>query len=74
MGYPFLYFYGLERRLIADSPSIDEEVLLIAEVKRLRELFGHNSSFVNYSTELLNFVEMKHAVTDVPPGNVTILK
>lgn len=66
MGYPFLYFYGLERRLIADSPSIDEEVLLIAEVKRLRELFGHNSSFVNYSTELLNFVEMKHAVTDIP--------
>ncbi|GCD76293.1 TerB N-terminal domain-containing protein [Komagataeibacter oboediens] len=66
MGYPFLYFYGLERRLIADSPSIDEEVLLISEVKRLRELFGHNSSFVNYSTELLNFVEMKHAVTDIP--------
>ncbi|MFT9114928.1 MAG: TerB N-terminal domain-containing protein [Acetobacter malorum] len=66
MGYPFLYFYGLERRLIADSPSIDEEVLLVAEVERLRELFGHNGSFVNYSTELLNFIAMKHAVTDIP--------
>ncbi|GAL98888.1 hypothetical protein FOH24_13310 [Acetobacter tropicalis] len=66
MGYPFLYFYGLERRLIADSPSIDEEVLLVAEVERLRELFGHNGSFVKYSTELLNFIAMKHAVTDIP--------
>ncbi|MBS0981415.1 TerB N-terminal domain-containing protein [Acetobacter thailandicus] len=65
MGYPFLYFYGLERRLIADSPSIDEEMLLIAEVERLRSLFGNNSSFANYSTELLNFVEMKHIATDI---------
>ena len=66
MGYPFLYFYGLERRLVADSPPIDEEALLVAEVERLRSLFGKNGSFVNYSTELLNFIEMKHAVTDIP--------
>lgn len=66
MGYPFLYFYGLERRLVADSPPIDEEALLIAEVERLRSLFRNNNSFVNYSTELLNFIEMKHAVTDIP--------
>lgn len=66
MGYPFLYFYGLERRLVADTPSIAEEALLVAEVERLRSIFGNNGSFLNYSTELLNFIEMKHAVTDIP--------
>lgn len=66
MGYPFLYFYGLERRLIVDTPSPAEEASLVAEIVRLRRLFEHNGSFVNYSTELLNFIEMKHAVTDIP--------
>ncbi|MBV1825629.1 MULTISPECIES: TerB N-terminal domain-containing protein [Komagataeibacter] len=65
MGYPFLYFYGLERRLVADTPSMAEEALLMAEVERLRSLFEHNGSFANYSTELLNFIEMRQTLTDM---------
>ncbi|GAA4488304.1 TerB N-terminal domain-containing protein [Gluconacetobacter asukensis] len=64
LGYPFLYFYGLERRLVADTPSTTEEALLVAEVERLRSLFGNNGSFASYSTELLNFIQMRRALTD----------
>jgi hypothetical protein len=49
IGYVFLYFYGLERRLLVDQPPPGEVELLIAEVVRLRGIYSGNGSFDGYS-------------------------
>ena len=53
----FLFFYGLERRILVDStqqPLADGERRLIhAEVERLLSLYGSNNSFNGYATEFL---------------------
>jgi peptidoglycan hydrolase-like protein with peptidoglycan-binding domain len=51
-GYVFLYFYGLERRLMLDRAS-DEYVALVSEVKRLHQLYGKNYSVNRYAQQLL---------------------
>jgi uncharacterized tellurite resistance protein B-like protein len=58
IGYVFLYFYGLERRIVIDKPSPEEILLLIEEIKRLRTLYATNSSFANYSTRLLEAADL----------------
>jgi tellurite resistance protein len=58
IGYVFLYFYGLERRLLLDQNLTDGEAVL-AEVRRLLEVYGHNGSFNRYATELLTVAELK---------------
>jgi uncharacterized tellurite resistance protein B-like protein len=61
IGYVFLYFYGLERRVLADAkadPVAQAEVpAIIEEVRRLRSIYGHSGSFNRYSGEFLDFVE-----------------
>jgi peptidoglycan hydrolase-like protein with peptidoglycan-binding domain/uncharacterized tellurite resistance protein B-like protein len=52
IGYVFLYFYGLERRLMLDRVS-DEYDALVGEVKRLHELYGKNYSVNRYARQLL---------------------
>jgi hypothetical protein len=64
IGYVFLYFYGLERRLLADQPPPSEVELLIAEVVRLREIYSGNGSFDGYSRRLIETVETARAITD----------
>ncbi|HBO43484.1 MAG TPA: hypothetical protein DD670_06050 [Planctomycetaceae bacterium] len=54
IGYVFLYFYGLERRLIVDAPGDEETQALFDEVERLREIYGANGSFNRYSKALLD--------------------
>lgn len=67
MGYVFLFFYGLERRLIGDR-SAAEAPALIAEVERLRGLYGRNASFDRYSAELLAMARLLYGSgTDEPP-------
>jgi hypothetical protein len=47
LGYPFIFFYGLERRALVDGQDID---LCRAEVLRLLDLFGTQSgSFRGYA-------------------------
>lgn len=53
IGFVFLYFYGLERRLILDR-STEEHDTLVAEVERLNRLYAGNASFVGYSRRLLD--------------------
>lgn len=53
VGYVFLYFYGLERRLMFDQVA-DERPSLVREVERLRGIYGGNASFRGYSQRLLN--------------------
>ncbi len=56
IGYVFLFFYGLERRLLFDLQHLPERrgeaPALIAEVERLRSIYGGNRSFDRYSTSL----------------------
>lgn len=53
VGYVFLYFYGLERRLMLDGAG-DEREALIGEVERLRGVYAGNGSFAGYSRQLLD--------------------
>ncbi|MFA5788115.1 MAG: TerB N-terminal domain-containing protein, partial [Actinomycetota bacterium] len=59
-GYVFLFFYGLERRLLADaitSPTIwDEASFICAEVERLLGIYGGNASFRSYASRFLDTV------------------
>ncbi|MFB9980164.1 TerB N-terminal domain-containing protein [Mesorhizobium kowhaii] len=56
IGYVFLFFYGLERRLFVDAAK-DEAPALIAEVRRLLALHGENHSFKNYASKFLDVAE-----------------
>lgn len=53
IGYVFLYFYGLERRLFVDEPQQDEQALIIAEAERLLELYAANHSIRRYLGEFV---------------------
>lgn len=53
IGYVFLYFYGLERRLMLDDAASDRDIVR-AEVERLLSIYGDNHSFRRYATELLS--------------------
>ncbi len=57
IGYVFLFFYGLERRLLIDGQkgkvSESERSDIINEILRLLEIFGKNNSFRGYSNNLL---------------------
>jgi uncharacterized tellurite resistance protein B-like protein len=53
VGYPFLYFYGLERRMLVDRR---DHVEVRAELKRLLGIYGENRSFQGYASRLLAFM------------------
>lgn len=56
VGFVFLFFYGIERRLLFDhakSPiSLAEREALQAEVERLLRIYGHSNSFRRYASTL----------------------
>lgn len=60
LGYVFIYFYGLERRVLVDRANgevNDQELKLIYnEVLRLRKVYGESRSFYGYSTRLLEYI------------------
>ena len=60
IGYVFLFFYGIERRVLFDLDrsdlGADESRWLIAEVERLLALYGENNSFKGYAGEFLSVV------------------
>lgn len=63
IGYVFLFFYGLERRVIVDSrsdPSARNDWPAIAgELRRLLAIYGDKSgSFNRYAGELLGWIEL----------------
>ena len=59
VGYVFLYFYGLERRVLwdarRDSQAKDEIPLISREILRLMEIYGHSGSFRGYASSLLQY-------------------
>lgn len=60
LGYVFIYFYGLERRILVDAGeglvSDDEYIEIFYELKRLRAIFGSSYSFLNYSSRLIELM------------------
>ena len=60
IGYVFLYFYGLERRLLVDvqqsAAARSERAILLTEVRRLIGIYGTNGSFRGYAEGLLAYV------------------
>lgn len=68
IGYGFVYFYGLERRILVDGEDVD---WCLQEVVRLMNLFSHSRSFTGYSQRLLAYVLAKvgpAALTEVEFG------
>lgn len=65
IGYVFLFFYGLERRALVDiarNPQLRWELPhLRAEVTRLLDLYGDNSSFRGYATRFLDVLDFQNA-------------
>ena len=57
IGYVFLYFYGLERRLLFDLRHLPgrkhEARILLREVERLLSVYSGNRSFQGYGISLL---------------------
>ncbi|MGB3494234.1 MAG: TerB N-terminal domain-containing protein [Elainellaceae cyanobacterium] len=63
IGYVFLFFYGLERRVLKDFPALkidisEELAQLTAEVERLLESYGSNSSFNSYGSRFLEICQL----------------
>jgi uncharacterized tellurite resistance protein B-like protein len=73
ISWPFLFFYGLERRVIVDATepgaARDEVPLIRAEVTRLLGLYGDNHSFSSYATGFLDMIDLygASAETMTPP-------
>lgn len=70
MGFVFLYFYGLERRLLIDAqhPGIEEAEYrdLIGELERLLVVYDRNRSFQGYANGLLDFLRIRRGSLDQP--------
>ncbi|RTV63361.1 TerB N-terminal domain-containing protein [Pseudomonas aeruginosa] len=60
IGYVFLYFYGLERRVFVDAKqdrtATGEIPTVIAEVERLLSIYDENHSFNTYASRFVDFL------------------
>ena len=66
IGYVFLFFYGLERRVIVDSrddpAARNDWPAIVAELRRLLSIYGEKSgSFQRYAGELVSWIELDGA-------------
>lgn len=63
IGYVFLYFYGLERRVLFDALNSQKAEAefpdIYAEIKRLLKIYQANHSFNQYASNLIDFLEIK---------------
>ena len=63
MGIPFLFLYGIERRLLFNAvhlPAAQVEIpALVQEVERLLEMHRDHHSFCGYASHLLEFVRAR---------------
>jgi uncharacterized tellurite resistance protein B-like protein len=79
IGYVFLFFYGIERRVLIDAPALPhakaEVPALLAEVERLLGLYGDNDSFRRYANNFLTVAQILHFGVNVreivPPMNAS---
>lgn len=75
LGYPFLYFYGLERRAFVDE---QDHGIIVDEILRLLEVYGHSRSFQNYAVDFLwaNLLRysQKHSFSDETITRIELLR
>ncbi|OGS94062.1 MAG: hypothetical protein A3H31_03105 [Gallionellales bacterium RIFCSPLOWO2_02_FULL_57_47] len=74
IGYVFLFFYGLERRVLADArqyPEVAQELpAVLAEVRRLLSIYENQGSFYGYASRFLDLVVTvgaKDRIYKLPP-------
>ncbi len=61
IGFVFLYFYGIERRVFIDGVENNIELdALTGEVQRLLQIYGSNNSFHGYAKNLLETINLLH--------------
>ena len=66
IGYVFVFFYGLEQRLLVDDFRDDAEAVF-AEARRLLAIYGENYSFKSYASRLLALACLYETQDDEPP-------
>ena len=66
IGHVFLFFYGLERRLLVDGAR-DEADGIVTEIRRLLAVYGGNGSFRNYAGKLLDVAALDSLQTGRRP-------
>ena len=67
VGYVFLYFYGLERRVFVDKAEPQERADIIAEVRRLLELYGADHSIRRYLGAFIDTTSILDPSGDLQP-------
>ena len=67
VGYVFLYFYGLERRVFVDETEPQERAEIITEVRRLLELYGVNQSIRRYLGAFIDVTDLLESSTTPEP-------
>jgi tellurite resistance protein len=73
IGYVFVFFYGLEQRLLVDDAK-EEAPAIFGEVRRLLAIHGENYSFASYASKLLALSCLygegsDEPITKAPPHN-----
>lgn len=68
IGYVFIYFYGLERRILVDNA---EHAAVAEEILDLRSVYETSRSFYRYSTSLLWMIVALTGRTGDLPGALT---
>ncbi len=74
IGYVFLFFYGLERRLFVDglknTISENERTEIVQEVIRLLNIYGENHSFRGYANNFLAMEWVFYQSEKPPPAYI----
>ena len=65
--YVRLYFFGLERRFFVDHPEPDERADLVAEVRRLLDAYGEDSSLRHVIESFLDAASLLEPGGDFEP-------
>lgn len=62
IGYAFIFFYGLERRLLVEKKDFR---IIMGEVVRLLDRYTHSGSFTGYLARFLTYVAAKYGLDKI---------
>jgi len=70
IGYVFLFFYGIERRCLADARNSEraasEREVLEKEVQRLLTIYGNHHAFRRYASCFLDYLNLSSTGNEEP--------